>query len=30
MPLWLPVAATAVLTLVAIVVALWRFDREEF
>ncbi|MBL8985267.1 MAG: ABC transporter permease subunit [Gemmatimonadetes bacterium] len=30
MPIWIPTAATAALTILFLVVALWRFDREEF
>lgn len=29
-PLWIPVASTAGLGLIAVLVALWRFEREEF
>lgn len=30
MPLWIPSLATALLTVIMILVALWRFEREEF
>lgn len=29
-PLWIPVAATAMWSVLFMVVALWRFEREEF
>ncbi len=29
-PLWIPVVSTASLGLIAVLVALWRFEREEF
>jgi len=29
-PIWIPVLATSLLGVIAVVVALWRFEREEF